>query len=68
MGSYKSATGVSFNADNPLSVYAWDYSGMCVDLKLNAYRFQFEEKILKDNATIVFNNCDMYTYLPLPRK
>ena len=68
MGRYSAATGISFHPDNPLSVYSWDYKGMCVELKLNAYNFQLEEKTVKDNATIVFNNCDMYTYLPFPRK
>jgi hypothetical protein len=63
MGKYASATGSSFGDDVSLSAYAWDYNGTCVDLQLNAYKLLQEDGGERNNARVIFNNCDMKSFL-----
>lgn len=69
IGLYKSAMGASIDPDNPPSVYSWIYNGMCVGIELKAYGLQFGGMpVRKNTALIVFNNCDICSYMNIPQK
>ena len=66
VGNYSIAGGVSLQDDAPPSYYNWDYMGSCIDLSLNAYKLSFIEQIVRDTGLLIFNKCNMSSYMIAP--
>jgi nitric oxide synthase oxygenase domain/subunit len=69
IGEEYMASGVSVGADPVAdSHFIWDYKRGCVSLDLNANKVQFRPKIVRDYGLIIFNNCDMLSYITVPKE
>jgi hypothetical protein len=67
VGEEYMASGVSVgNEPAANSYFNWDYNGKCVVLNLNAHKVQFKPKIVRDYGLVIFNNCDLLSYISVP--
>jgi hypothetical protein len=63
---WKFASGVSLIENSDFSFYSWKYKGGSIGVNLNAFKFRLVEKIVRDDALIIFSNGDMKSYITIP--
>lgn len=48
--------------------FSWNYKEGCVTLGLNTYKLHLKPKIVRDYGLVIFNNCDLLSYITVPKQ
>jgi hypothetical protein len=67
IGKWEIASSISFSEDADPSFYRWKYKEGFISVTVNAFKFRFVDKVVRDNAMVIFNNGDMKSYMTYPK-